>query len=1022
MAQYDVTLRDYWRIIRKRKLYILFATVMLGLTSFATAFYSKPTPKYRAETKVQYERAQSAEEAYTFALSGSDDLATQQEVIRSYEVAERIAVKMDMLDPVKATEEQRFNAINSLRGQIVTSVEGMTNIIAISITDGDKFRARELANTVAEVYQSYNHEMRNAKMVNARKFITSQRQRVSKKLQEAQNELKQFQEETHIISISAATSQVLNDLRRAKERQESLNIIYNSLNKLLAAGDQVQESDLTSFPPEEGGSRFIERLNKLQNLNQQRNQLLIKYTPLHPDVVNLDNIKRITIREMQDALQAQRDVLAKRVALQKIEVDNLDERFKQLPALGIQLEELYRNVDMQAKLLKQIEEQYQQSQIDESGEVSEVNILQPALLPRVPINPSTPRTIAGVGALLGLIIGVVAAFIAETLDTSIGTIEDVEEYLEVPVVGIIPQMDIESMQEAMETRLGGPVDIELVERRLRLSTHFEPQSTLAESYRALRTNIQFANLEKGAKVICLTSSSHQEGKSTTSANLAVTLAQAGNRVLLVDGDLRRPTVNRIFGLEREPGITDVILGNYTWREVVRTVTDIMVGGLGMDDIMMTAGMDNLNIITCGVLPPNPAEITDSRRMTEFLQEAKEAYDVVIVDAPPVLQATDATVLGTKVDGVLLVYKIGNVSRSALRRAKLQLDNVGVTTLGVVINGLRADVSEDFKDLRYYSYYTYGSNSEDNSGPAIVRFYNRTKRQIEQSWKQTQQQVMPIIQMIKDRLPLNSSEDGAEPEEEMESDITSKILNISFWVFIFAFLIAGILWQTGILSRSPSTQQDPIEMPQSSPDTQEKTTPTNTSDKQEKTPTTETPEATPNAAPTKEKQQETPTEKEKTKADEEPAQSYKEMHQESPKTAQITKTDVPHTLPKSQAPKTNKREIRQTTYLKNQDTHTKSRYAVHVSSHSIESSAKREAKKLRAQGYTVHIVRTHVPNKGIFHRVLLGAFATQSEAKERLQDIKNSLNIGYAQIIPLPTDAPNQQRTAQTTASLASQAR
>ncbi len=1014
MAQYDVTLRDYWRIIRKRKLYILFATVMLGLTSFATAYYSKPTPKYRAETKIQYERAQSAEEAYTFALSGSDDLATQQEVIRSYEVAERIAVKMDMLDPVKATEEQRFNAINSLRGQIVTSVEGLTNIIAISITDGDKFRARELANTVAEVYQSYNHEMRNAKLVNARKFITTQRQRVNQKLQDAQEKLKQFQEETHIISISAATSQVLNDLRRAKERQESLNTIHTSLTKLLAAGDQVQESDLTSFPPEEGGPRFVERLNKLQSLNQQRNQLLIKYTERHPDVVTLDNIKRITIGEMQAALKAQRDVLEKRVDLIKTEVDNLDERFKQLPALGIQLEELYRNVEVQSKLLNQIEEQYQQSQIDESGEVSEVTILQPALLPRAPINPSTPRTIAGVGALLGLIIGVVAAFIAETLDTSIGTIEDVEEYLEVPVVGIIPQMDIESMQEAMETRLGGPVDIELVERRLRLSTHFEPQSTLAESYRALRTNIQFANLEKGAKVICLTSSSHQEGKSTTSANLAVTLAQAGNRVLLVDGDLRRPTVNRIFGLEREPGITDVILGNYTWREVVRTVTDIMVGGLGMDDIMMTAGMDNLNIITCGVLPPNPAEITDSRRMTEFLQEAKEAYDVVIVDAPPVLQATDATVLGTKVDGVLLVYKIGNVSRSALRRAKLQLDNVGVTTLGVVINGLRADVSEDFKDLRYYSYYTYGSNSEDDSGPAIVRFYNRTKRQMEQSWKQTQQQVMPLIQMIKERLPLNSSEVNDEPEEELESDITSKILNISLWVFIFAFLTAGILWQIGVLPRNSHTTEAPIAMPQR-PSKTEAPTPSET--QKNETPT-DAPKTLQEEEP---KTKVEPKIKEEPKTKEEPAQSSKNIEQHRLETAQVNKTTQPltmHPVANNQHTQISKRAMRQTPH-KN---HNNAQYGVHVSSHSIESSAKREAQKLRTQGYTVHIVRAHIPNKGTFHRVLLGAFSTKSEAKEALQDIKNSLNIGYAQIVALPQDAFDQQRTAHTPAPNTTQAR
>ncbi|MBT4139826.1 MAG: AAA family ATPase, partial [Candidatus Latescibacteria bacterium] len=799
MAQYDVTLRDYWRIVRKRKLYILFATVMLGLTSFATAYYSKPIPKFRAEGKIQYERAQSAEEAYTFALSGSDDLATQQAVIRSYEVVERIARAIGMLDPLTATEEDRINAINLLRGKIITQAEGLTNIIAISITDEDRYHARNLANTVAEVYKDYNHEVRNARLLNAREFISKQRKRVQTNFDDAQRKLKEFQEETQIISISAATGQVLNDLRRARERQESLRILQDSLEKLLADGDNVNEGDLISFPPEEGGPRFAERLKKLQNLNQTRNQMLVNYTERHPSVENLDTQKRITMGEMQDALKAQRNVLEKRLTLQTTEVDTLAKRFKQLPSLGIELEGLYRGVDIQGTLLENIEEQYQQSLIDQSEEVNEITILQPALLPRSPINPSTPRAIAGVGALLGLIIGVVAAFIAETLDTSIGTIEDVEEYLEVPVVGIIPQMDIESMQEAMETRTGGPVDIEFVERRLRLSTHFEPQSTLAESYRALRTNIQFANLEKGAKVICLTSSSHQEGKSTTSANLAVTLAQAGNRVLLVDGDLRRPTINRIFGLEREPGITDVILGNYTWREVVRTVTDIMVGGLGMDDIMMTAGMDNLNIITCGVLPPNPAEITDSRRMTEFLQEAKEAYDVVIVDAPPVLQATDATVLGTKVDGVLLVYKIGNVSRSALRRAKLQLDNVGVATLGVVINGLRADVSEDFKDLRYYSYYTYGTHSEDESGPALVRFYNRTKRQMEQSWKQTREQAAPYIQMIKERLPSGLTTDGeAASEEELEPDITSKVLNISFWVFITGFLVAGLLWQTGYL--------------------------------------------------------------------------------------------------------------------------------------------------------------------------------------------------------------------------------
>jgi capsular exopolysaccharide synthesis family protein len=1002
MAQYDVTLRDYWRIIRKRKLYILFATVMLGLTSFATAYYSKPVPRFQAETKVQYERAQSAEEAYTSALSGSDDLETQQAVIRSYELVERIAHEMKMIDTLTATEEQRINAINSLRGQIVTSVEGLTNIISVSITDGDRYFARDLANTVAEVYQDYNHEVRNAKLLNSRKFIRGQRQRVTESLSESQTKLREFQERTQIISINAATGQALNDLRRERERQENLKTLQMNLERLLSAGENVQEGDLTSFPPEEGGPRFAERLGKLQNLNQSRNQMLVNYTDQHPAVVNLDNLKRITIRDMQAALEAQRDVIAKRVDFANAEVDTLEKRFRELPTLGIELEELSRGVQIQGNLLENIEQQYQQSLIDQSEEVNEITILQPALLPRDAINPSTPRAIAGVGALLGLIIGVVAAFIAETLDTSIGTIEDVEEYLEVPVVGIIPQMDIESMQEAMEERSGGPVDIELVERRLRLSTHFEPQSTLAESYRALRTNIQFANLEKGAKVICLTSSSHQEGKSTTSANLAVTLAQAGNRVLLVDGDLRRPTINRIFGLEREPGITDVILGNYTWREVVRTVTDIMVGGLGMDDIMMTAGMDNLNIITCGVLPPNPAEITDSRRMTEFLQEAKEAYDVVIVDAPPVLQATDATVLGTKVDGVLMVYKIGNVSRSALRRAKLQLDNVGVTTLGVVINGLRADVSEDFKDLRYYSYYTYGSNSDEESGPALVRFYKRSKRQIEQSWKQTVTQFAPYVEMVKERLPVGGFFGSDIDEEDHEPDITSKILSVSFWVFLAGFLIAGILWQAGYL-RPGGTVAKPMQI--ETPDPASPITPS------ESPGGSETPSPQEQVKPVQESQPATPAKEDSTRSEGSKAQRTILMIAETAVDSVSSTSQINADAPETRVHHAPTRSDKAIAVSHSKPARSSgNRYALHVSSHSIESSANRDAKALRSQGYAVQIVRTSVPNKGIFHRILIGEFSTKAEARSALADVKASLNLGFIQIVPYPGVHPTAPMT------------
>lgn len=977
MAQYDVTLRDYWRIVRKRKLYIIFATFMLGLTSFATAYMSRPEPRYRTEAKVQYNRSQTAQEAYAAALSGSDPMATQQAVIQSYEVVERTAHRLGYVDTTTASEEERIRAILNLRPFIQTSAEGLTNIISISVTNANRFTARDIANVAAEEYKQYNYEVRNSRMLKYRELIQSRRDSVTVRLKRAQDELKHFQEETQIVSIQATTSAVLTGLNSVRARYDALLSLRTSIDNLLADRTRVDESSLQTFPPEEGGSRFAELLRELQILNQDRNRLLVNYTELHPEVRKVDDRKQVVIQQMLNSLGIQRDVLSRRIDNQRAEMEALDTRFRQLPDMGIQLESLTRNVAIQSELLNAIEQEYQRSQLSEAEEVREVTILQRALLPSTPINPSSPNTFAGVGAMLGLIIGVVAAFIAETLDTSIGTIEDVEEYLGVPVVGIIPQMDIEGMRESIEARTGGPIDLEMLEKRMRLSAHFEPQSTLAESYRALRTNIQFANLEKGAKVISITSASHQEGKSTTVANLAITLAQAGNRVLLVDGDLRRPTIARLFGLDREPGLTDVILGNYTWREVVRTVTDIMVGGLGMDDIMMTAGMDNLNILTSGVLPPNPAEITDARRMTEFIQEVKEAYDVVLIDSPPVLQATDATVLGTKVDGVLMVYKIGNISRSALRRAKQQLDNVGVTTLGVIINGLRADISEDFKDLRYYSYYTYGSKSEEDTGPYLTRLYNRSKRQLESARKSTLTQILPLFDLVKTRLPqrfFNRAEvveEGIEPEEAEERDLSAKILTVFFWIFLMFFLSAGLLWQLGYLSpamiapHAPPHPVPALPAPPTVPPGQTEEQPTGTTGThQQEAPLPKKVSAVPDATP-----------------------------------AQVIAAPSP--LPKTPS-------VRPVSAQTVQPTANLRQYGIHMSSHKVRISAQEEAGYYEKRGYAVCIVPIHIEGRGLFYRLLIGQYPDRQTALKAAAKLQKKSGKRHTTVLPLPTTPPADQ--------------
>lgn len=962
MPQYDVTLRDYWRILRKRKTIVVFATAILCVTSYVTALLSTPTLRFESSTKVQFERDQSPQEAYISAIGGGDALETEQAVITSYPVMTRVAHRLGRIDTTQASHEEKIRAILDLKGMVQTEVEGLTNIITITVTATNPDAAQEIANAVAEEYGNYNFETKNAQILSARRFIRTQRDTVKQRLKIAQYQLKEFQETTGIISIQAQTSALLGQLEEARRNLEKVETLHRNISALIREVDatgEASETTLSGIPPEEAGPKFVQLSNQLQAINQERSQLLVRFTERHPHVVDLDVSKRVILKEMVASLRDQLGVITTRLQNNRRLVEELDTRYKRLPEQSIFLGDLQRDVETQTELLLVLEEEYQQSQILESAEVREINILQQALRPTRPINPSTPRTSAGIGALLGVILGVVFAFVAETLDTSIGTIQDVEEFLEVSVVGIIPQVEVDDMKEAMERSGLDADDPELVERRMRLAAHFEPQSTIAESYRGLRTNIQFATLDKGAKLISLTSASHQEGKSTTTANLAMTLAQAGNRVLLVDGDLRRPTIARIFGLDREPGLTDVILGNYTWREVVRTVTDIMVGGLGMEDIMMTPGMDNLNIITSGLIPPNPAEITDSRRMTEFLAEVKDAYDVVLVDSPPTLQATDATIIGTRVDGVILVYKIGQVSRSALHRAKLQLDAVNVPVLGIVINGLRAEVSEDFRDLRYYSYYSYGSQDSDQSTNPIIREFNRAKRRANSAWNSLKERMQPALEQL-----------GIETDEGLEEDadaptdrpVWSTVLRVLLWASLALFVVSGLLWQVGYLrtnsSRGPSSRSNnvaeiPLEAVHPAP-------PVGSTD------TTAAVSVPPDLAPRAKAAPVVPPTPDAPDADPEPTPA----EAAPPEPAEAAPPPAAH--------------------------------YVHTASHKSAGAADRALSALAQRGFEGRVQTLDIPGKGRFHRVLVGPYLGRAAADSAAVVLRTRHRAGYTAIRTLPS--------------------
>ena len=344
--------------------------------------------------------------------------------------------------------------------------------------------------------------------------------------------------------------------------------------------------------------------------------------------------------------------------------------------------------------------------IAEAEKLDEVKIVKPAIEPALPINPPKTGTNTILGTVLGLILGVVFAFLIETFDTSIAAIEEVEQFLGVHVLGVIPFVSVEEIK----TLLGDDPNVSLDEAKLRryarLAAHFVPASTLSESYKALRTSLNFVCTENNLKTNLFTSSSPGEGKTSIVVNLAITMAQIGQKVLLIDGDLRRPIISKLFGIEQIPGLTDVILGNYKWNTVVRSVTDLMMGSMSIEEITKTPGLDNLHIITSGTYSPSPSEIINSRAIGEFMNNVRKEYDMVLIDAPPVLAATDAALWSSRVDGTAIVYQVGKIARGALRRSKVSLENLKANVIGVVLNGLKAEISPDFGYQDYYYYY-YG---------------------------------------------------------------------------------------------------------------------------------------------------------------------------------------------------------------------------------------------------------------------------------------------------------------------------
>ena len=715
MAQYEMNLRDYWLIVRRRRMIIIASTVLVALLSFG--FVRQKVPVYQATTAVKFEQSTQLSGLLVEVLSYSsaDSIETQVTIIKSYPILEDVAKRLGYLKetPTGAAAREAkgyWGALDAIGGKVKVTRVPTTSILEITATSTKPREAQDLANATAESYRDYNKSLRNSRVSEARRFIESQLKDVEARSRRTEAEIWAFREANRIVAPGAESSvlmsvftQVRGDIEKARQQRIELEAIQQRLAGLDAAAPTDRIFIETSNPA------MHKLQSTLSDLQLERNNLSLEVTDRHPRLQAIDDRIREIRAEMRREVSAQTAMLRNREEFLNRQIGELQQKNRELPTLELSLQRLQREAKTNDDLLALLKTKHQEALIKEAEQIEEVSIVRPATEPDAPIGGETANTML-VGAVLGLALGLVLAFVRETLDTSIGTIEDVEAYLGVPVLGVVPHIDSrETVQRILERRPAlAQIDPEALLSHSLLITHFDPKSPVAEAYRTLRTNIQFARMERSGKVLVVSSPTLQEGKTTTIVNLALTMAQSGQKTLLIGANMRRPSIHRFFGIEREPGLSNILVGSAQWRDCIRTVADILMGRFEMEDIMAAPGLDNLHIIEAGPVPANPSELLSTPAMSGFLHSVRDVYDVILVDTPPILPVTDSAIVASQADGVVLVYQAGKVGRLVLKRAKVHVENVGGKVWGVVLNDVKTEIA-GYAYTQYYTHY-YGEET------------------------------------------------------------------------------------------------------------------------------------------------------------------------------------------------------------------------------------------------------------------------------------------------------------------------
>jgi succinoglycan biosynthesis transport protein ExoP len=721
----EINLRDYWKVIQKRRWTIASFFLIVLIVTGVTTFTMKPVYRATATLQINKENPQIVDfkEIFPVNTTDMDYYQTQYKVLESRSLARRVIHSLTLSEhqeflPKPPTLFQKWkndlfasfsNFVGSSDKEVLPEsgketllinqflarlkIEPIRNsrLVKIHFDSNYPELSTRVTNTLASTYIQQNLEKRFVSTEQAKGWLTTQLQDLKGKLEKADEDLQAFGTKHDIISLEDkenVTLQRLNELNEALTKAESDRIAKEALYR------QTRDRAIDSLPAMLENKLVSDLRQAYIQLEAQYVKQLATFKPDHPEMVRLKKEMEILKNRMEGEIQRiavamknDYESALRRESLLKKAFEKQKTKAMEMKEKAIQYNILKREADTNREVYKGLLQRMKEAGVSAGIMASNIQMVDEAEIPIRPHRPNKRLNLI-LAAIVGLFFGIGLAFFFEYLDNTVKTPADLEQLIRLPSFGLVPEIGYERRRRS-EKEVSFPIE---------LVCFGHPKSMLSEAYRNVRTCVLLSFSEKPPKRIAISSPNPAEGKTTTVVNTAIALSQTGARVLLIDSDLRKPRIHKIFDHENGVGLSTFLSGH-----------------ADLDSIIVETNIPNLCHIPAGPIPPNPSELLGSNLFKTMMESLEERFDHILLDSPPILGFADAIVVSTSVDGVVLVVLGGKTPRETLLRAKEALLQVNAKILGVVIN--RVNIHRgDYSHYGYHYYrYQYYNGEESKKG-------------------------------------------------------------------------------------------------------------------------------------------------------------------------------------------------------------------------------------------------------------------------------------------------------------------